>query len=83
MQVAIEATSSKEMDSYKASRVLIICLPPHSSHKMLPLDKAFTGPRKHSIANKLKNDSVQTQGDSSQSTKLANCSENTSKLQQA
>jgi hypothetical protein len=31
----------------------------------------------------LKNDSVQTQGDLSPSTKLANCSENTRKLQKA
>jgi hypothetical protein len=41
------------------------------------------GPRKHFIAKNLKNDSVQTQGDSPPSTKLVNCSENTSKLQQA
>jgi hypothetical protein len=34
------------------------------------------------MAKKLKNDSVQTQGDASPSTKLADCSENTSKLQQ-
>jgi hypothetical protein len=29
--------------SYKASRVFIICLQPHSSHKMQPMDKAFMG----------------------------------------
>jgi hypothetical protein len=83
MEAAIEAMSSTEMGSYTASRVFILCLPPHNGHKMQPLDKAFMGPRKHSIANKLKNGSVQTEGDSSPSTKLANCSENTSKLQQA
>jgi hypothetical protein len=32
---------------------------------------------------KFKNDSVQTQGDASLSAKLADCSENISKLQQA
>jgi hypothetical protein len=35
------------------------------------------------MAKKLKNGPVKTQGNSSPSTKLANCSENTSKLQQA
>jgi hypothetical protein len=50
---------------------------------MQPLDKAFMGPRKPSIAKKLKNGSIQTQGDSSLSTKWANCLENASKLQQA
>jgi hypothetical protein len=83
MKAAIEAMSSKETGSYKASRVFIICLPLHRNHKMQPLDKAFMGARKYSIAKKLKNGSVQTQGNSSPSTKLANCSENTSKLQQA
>jgi hypothetical protein len=83
MNAAIEAMSSKEMDSYKASRVFIVCLPPHSSHKKNPWIKLSWGPRKHSIAKKLKNDSVQNLGNSSPSTKLANCSENTSKLQQA
>jgi hypothetical protein len=34
MKAAIEAMSSKEMGSYKASRVFIICVPPHSNHKM-------------------------------------------------
>jgi hypothetical protein len=34
---------SKEMGSYKVSRVFIICLPPHSSHKIQPFDKAFMG----------------------------------------
>jgi hypothetical protein len=34
MKAVIDATSSKEMGSYKASRVFIIFLPPHSSHKM-------------------------------------------------
>jgi hypothetical protein len=28
------------------SRFFVICLPPHSSHKMQPLDKAFMGPPK-------------------------------------
>jgi hypothetical protein len=58
MKAAIEATSRKEMGSYKESRVFIICLPPHSSHKMHPLDKGFMGPRKYSNAKKLKNCSV-------------------------
>jgi hypothetical protein len=40
MKAAIEAMSSKVMGSYKASRVLKICLPRHNSHKMQPLDKA-------------------------------------------
>jgi hypothetical protein len=35
------------------------------------------------MAKKLKNDSFQIQSDSSPSTNFANCSENTSKLQQA
>jgi hypothetical protein len=46
MKAAIEATSSKEMGSYKASRVFIICLPTHSSHNREPLGKAFMGPPK-------------------------------------
>jgi hypothetical protein len=46
MQAATEAKNSKEMGSYKASRVFIICHPPRSSHKMLPLDKAFMRPSK-------------------------------------
>jgi hypothetical protein len=46
MTAAIEAISSKEMGSYKAPTVFIICLPPHSSYKMQPLDKAFMGPLK-------------------------------------
>jgi hypothetical protein len=53
MKAAIEATSSKEMGSYKESRVFIICLPPHNSHKMHPLDKGFMVPQKHSNAKKL------------------------------
>jgi hypothetical protein len=32
------------MGSYKSSRVFIICLAPHSSHKIQPLDKAFMRP---------------------------------------
>jgi hypothetical protein len=44
MKATIEAMSSKEMGSYKAFRVFIICVPPHSSHKIQPLDKAFKGP---------------------------------------
>jgi hypothetical protein len=54
MKAAIEAVSNKEMGSYMAPRVFIICLPPHSSHKMHKMDKAFMRPRKHSIAKKLK-----------------------------
>jgi len=51
---------------------------------MQPLGKAFMGPLKHSIAKKLKNGSVHTQGELSLSTKLASYSEmHTSKLQQA
>jgi hypothetical protein len=46
MKAAVEAMSSKEMSSYKVSRVFIICLPPHNRHKMHPLDKAFIGPPK-------------------------------------
>jgi hypothetical protein len=46
MKAAIEAMSSKELGSYKASRVFIIWLPPHSTHKMQHLDKAFMGPPK-------------------------------------
>jgi hypothetical protein len=46
MKATIEAMSSKEMGSYKASRVFIICLPPHNSHKKQPLYKAFMGPPK-------------------------------------
>jgi hypothetical protein len=58
LKAAVEAMSSKEMGSYRGSRVFIICLPPHSSHKIQPLDKAFMGPRKHFIAKNLKNDFV-------------------------
>jgi hypothetical protein len=83
MKAAIEAMSSKEMGSYKAYRVSIIYLPLYSSHRMQPLIKLSWSLRKHSIAKKLINGSVKTQGDSSPSTKSANCSENTSKLQQA
>jgi hypothetical protein len=46
MKAAIEVMSSKEMSSYKAFRVFIVCLPPHTSHKIQPLDKAFIGPKK-------------------------------------
>jgi hypothetical protein len=46
MKAVIEAMCRKEMGSYKASRVLIICLPPHSSPKMQPLDKPFMPPPK-------------------------------------
>jgi hypothetical protein len=74
---------SKEMGSYKASRIFTICLPLHNSHKIQPLIQLSWGPQKHSIAKKFKNHSVQTQGDSSPSAKLANSSENTSKLQKA
>jgi hypothetical protein len=43
MKAAILAMNSKETGSNKVSRVFIICLPPHSAHKMKPLDKAFMG----------------------------------------
>jgi hypothetical protein len=47
MKAAMEAMSSKEMGIYKASRVFIICFPPHSSHhKMQHVDKAFMWPPK-------------------------------------
>jgi hypothetical protein len=36
MKAAIQAKSSKEMDSYRVSRGLIIYLPPHSSQRMQP-----------------------------------------------
>jgi hypothetical protein len=46
IKAAIEAMSSKQMGSYKASRVFMNYLPPHSSHKLQPFDKAFMGPPK-------------------------------------
>jgi hypothetical protein len=46
LKAAIEAMSSKEMGSYKATRVFKICLPPHNSHKMQPLVKGFMRPPK-------------------------------------
>jgi hypothetical protein len=46
MKAAIEAMSSMEMGTYKASRFFIICLLRHSSHKMQHLDKAFMEPPK-------------------------------------
>jgi hypothetical protein len=78
MKAAIEAMSNKEMGSYKASRFFVTCLAPHSPTKCNPWIKLAWGPPKHSVAMKLKNDSVQTQGDSSSSTKLAESSENAS-----
>jgi hypothetical protein len=83
MKAAVEAISSKEMGIYKASRVFTIFLPPHSSHKIQPLDKAFMRPPKIFYCQETENDSFQNQGNSSLSTELANCLENTSKLQQA
>jgi hypothetical protein len=53
----------------------VICLPPHSSHKIQPLDKTLIGPLKHSTSKKLKNDSDHAQGEWPPSTKLANYSE--------
>jgi hypothetical protein len=53
MKTAIEAMSSKEMGSYKASRVYIICLPHHSSHIMQPFDKALMGPLKTFIGQEI------------------------------
>jgi hypothetical protein len=46
MKAAIEVMSSKEISSYKAFRVFIVCIPPHSSPKMKPLDQAFMGTKK-------------------------------------
>ncbi|KAG8196604.1 hypothetical protein JTE90_014163 [Oedothorax gibbosus] len=34
------------IDLARENRVMILCLPPHSSHKMQPLDKTFMGPLK-------------------------------------
>ena len=60
----------------------IIFFPPHSSHKMQFLDKAFMGPLKTFYCQEIENGSVHTQGEPSQSTKLAKYSEmHTSKLQ--
>jgi len=69
----------------RENHVDIICLQPHSSHKMQPLDKAFMGPLKIFYCKEIeKNGSVHTQGELSSSTKLANYSEmHTSELQQA
>jgi hypothetical protein len=68
----------------RENHVNITCLPPHSSHKMQPLDNAFMGPWEHSTTKKFKNGSVHTQGESLPSTKLANYSEmHTSEQQQA
>jgi hypothetical protein len=65
MKAATEAMSSNKMGSYKMFRVFIIFFSPENSHKLKRLDKALKGPRKHSVAKKLKNDFVQTQADSS------------------
>jgi hypothetical protein len=46
MKAAIEAMSSKEMGSYKAFRIFIIFLLPHSIHTIQPLGKSFMGPPK-------------------------------------
>jgi hypothetical protein len=46
MKAAIKAMSSKEMGSYKKTRIFIICSPPHNSHKSKPLGKVFMGPPK-------------------------------------
>jgi hypothetical protein len=68
----------------RENHIDIICLSPHSSHKMQPLDITFRDSRKLCISNKLKKVSVHTQGESSSSTKLANYSEmHTCQLQQA
>jgi hypothetical protein len=72
MKAAIEAIRSKEMGSYKVSRVFTV------PTKCNPWIKLSWGPQKHPIAKNLKNDSIQTQSNSSPSTKLANCSKNTS-----
>jgi len=39
MNAVMVAMMNKEIGSYKASRVFIICLPHHSSQKMQPLHK--------------------------------------------
>jgi hypothetical protein len=75
--------NSKEMGSYKASRSFIICFCLTAATKCSPWKKLSWGPRKHFVAKKVKNGSVQTQGDSSPFTKLAKYRENISKLQQA
>jgi hypothetical protein len=71
------------MGSLWTSRVFIICIPPPAATKCNHRIKLSLGPRKHCIVKKLKNDSVQPQGHSSPSTKLADCSENTNKVQKA
>jgi hypothetical protein len=58
MKAAIEALRRMEMGCNKASRNVIICLPPHNAYKMQPLDKAFMGPPKtyycHEIEKRLR-----------------------------
>ena len=39
-------TQGTWMSLHRENHVDIICLPPHNSHKMQPLDKAFMGPLK-------------------------------------
>ena len=43
----------------RENHVDVICLPPHNSHKMQPLNKAFMDPLKHSTPKKFKFSSVQ------------------------
>ena len=46
MKAAIETVRNKEMGRYKVSGIFIIFLPPHSNHKIQPLDKSFSPPSK-------------------------------------
>jgi hypothetical protein len=76
--------NTKVISLAREHRVDIICLLLLSSHKIQPLYKAFTGPLHHSTTKKLKNSFVQTQGESSPFSKLANYSEmHTNELQLA
>ncbi|KAJ4432782.1 hypothetical protein ANN_21421 [Periplaneta americana] len=42
------------VDKARENHVDVICLPPHSTHKMQPLDVGFMGPLKHIMPTKLK-----------------------------
>jgi hypothetical protein len=76
----MEAKSRKEMGSKKRPEFPLFAFHLTAATKYNPWKKLLWGPRKFSIAKKLKKGLVRTQGDSSPSTKLANCSENTSNL---
>jgi hypothetical protein len=83
MNTAIESIRNKEMGSYKASRIFVICLPPHTSHKTQPYDKVFMGPPKTFYWQEIEKWLRSNPGRLSPSTKLGSYSENTSSLQQA